>query len=220
MPPNAVVVYSGGLDSTTLLYHLHAEGCEVRALSVDYGQRHRLRESEASAAICQKMGVERRVVELTSLVGLLGNNSLTQHEVAVPDGPYSPKTVPLTTVPNRNMILLSVGIAWAISVGSEAVAFGAHAGPRTNYPDCSPAFASAMDAAAKPCDGRLVTVLAPFVTWSKTDIVRRGQELAVPFDLTWSCYKGGERHCGACGTCHDRKEAFAAAGVSDPTDYA
>src|SRR5687768_10001463 len=115
MPSAAVVIYSGGLDSTTLLYHLRAEGREVRALSVDYGQRHVLRELEATAAICRVLGVERRVVDLTSVVGLLGKNSLTHHAVAVPDGPYSATTVPLTTVPNRNMILLSVGIACAIS---------------------------------------------------------------------------------------------------------
>jgi 7-cyano-7-deazaguanine synthase len=220
MPSSAVVIFSGGLDSTTLLYHLRAEGREVRALSIDYGQRHRLREMQASAAICRVLGVERRVVDLTSVVQLLGKNSLTHHAVAIPDGPYSATTVPLTTVPNRNMILLSLGIAWAISVGSDAVAFGAHAGPRTNYPDCSPEFAAAMDAAANRCDSRPVSVLAPFVTWSKADIVRRGQGLDVPFELTWSCYKGGDRHCGECGTCHDRKEAFGLAGVRDSTDYA
>ena len=117
------------------------------------------------------------------------------------------------------MILLSVGIAWAVSLKFDAVAFGAHSGPHTNYPDCSPAFAEAMNGAARQCDDRKIAVLAPFVTWDKGDIVRRGAELNVPFELTWSCYKGGEKHCGRCGTCIDRKDAFAKCGLTDPCGY-
>jgi 7-cyano-7-deazaguanine synthase len=142
--------------------------------------------------------MERKVLDLASLVAFFGHNSLTDPSVAVPEGPYSQTTIPVTTVPNRNMILLSVGIAWAVSLSFDAVAFGAHSGPRTNYPDCSPSFADAMDRAAQECDDRKISVLAPFVTWDKGDIVRRGAELGVPFALTWSCYKGGVKHCGQC----------------------
>src|SRR5947209_5526575 len=116
MAGRSIVIYSGGLDSTTLLYHLRAEGWEVKALSVDYGQRHRGRELVAAETICARLGVERRLLDLRSLVDFFGKNSLTDLAVAVPDGPYGAATIPLTTVPNRNMILLSVGIAWAASL--------------------------------------------------------------------------------------------------------
>jgi 7-cyano-7-deazaguanine synthase len=220
MASKAIVIHSGGLDSTTLLYHLRAEKWEVKSLSVDYGQRHRERELAAAETICARLGVERRVLDLRSFVEFFGRNSLTDLSVAVPDGPYAKATIPLTTVPNRNMILLSVGIAWAVSLKFDAVAFGAHSGPHTNYPDCSPAFAEAMDCAAGQCDDWQISVLAPFVRWDKAAIVARGVELAVPFELTWSCYKGGERHCGRCSTCLDRKEAFKKAGLIDPVAYA
>jgi 7-cyano-7-deazaguanine synthase len=216
---SAVVVFSGGLDSTTLLYHLLAEGYELKALSVNYGQRHRDRELAAADTICKHLGVERRVVDLKGLVGLLGHNSLSDPAVAVPDGRYDTGTIQVTTVPNRNMVLISVALAWAVSLKFGAVAYGAHGGPYTNYPDCRPEFATAMDHAAQVCDWEPLRVLAPFVGWDKGDIVKRGMELAVPFELTWSCYKGGERHCGTCGTCNDRKEAFAKHRLSDPVEY-
>jgi 7-cyano-7-deazaguanine synthase len=215
----AVVVFSGGLDSTTLLYHLLAEGYELKALSVDYGQRHRGRELAAAETICRRLGVERRVVDLRSLVELLGQNSLSDPSVAVPDGKYESGTMQVTTVPNRNMVLISVALAWAVSLKYGAVAYGAHGGVYTNYPDCRPEFAAALDHAAALCDWEPVRVLAPFVHWDKGDIVKRGVELAVPFELTWSCYKGGDRHCGSCGTCNDRKEAFRKHGLSDPLAY-
>ena len=214
-----VVIYSGGLDSTTLLYHLRAADHQVVALSVNYGQRHLDREMAASDVICGGLGVHRRVVDLTSLGGFLGRNALTNAGVALPAGRYASETIGQTTVPNRNMVLLSVGIAWAASMEFDAVAFGAHAGEHTNYPDCQPPFAEAMDRAAAVCDFRPLRVLAPFVHWVKADIIRRGVDLRVPFELTWSCYAGGESHCGRCSTCVDRRTAFRRAGVPDPTTY-
>jgi 7-cyano-7-deazaguanine synthase len=213
-----VVLFSGGLDSTVLLYHLRAEGHEVKALSADYGQRHHARELNAGEAICRGLGVERRVVDLTGPVGFFGSNALTDEDQKLPEGEYRAETLPLTTVPNRNMVLLSVGIAWAASLRFDAVAFGAHAATGATYPDCRPGFADAMDRAAQMCDYRPIRVLAPFVTWVKAEIVRRGVELGVPFELTWSCYAGGERPCGRCGTCEDRRAAFAACGLRDPAD--
>jgi 7-cyano-7-deazaguanine synthase len=214
-----IVIHSGGLDSTTLLYHLRAEGHELKALSVDYGQRHREQEHAAAETVCRFLGIERRVVDLRSLVGLFGKNALTA-DAAVPEGAYAADTIGITTVPNRNMVMLSIGIAWAASLGFDAVAFGAHGGEHTNYPDCQPPFAEAMDRAAQVCDFKPIRVLAPFVSWRKADIVRRGAELGVAFEQTWSCYRGGDVHCGMCGTCVDRRTAFIAAGVPDPTVYA
>jgi 7-cyano-7-deazaguanine synthase len=212
-----VVAFSGGLDSTTLLCHLWAGGHEVKALSADYGQRHGARESQAAAAIAQLLGIERRVVDLTALSAFFGRNSLSDAAVPVPAGAYSEAGMKLTTVPNRNMVLLSVGLAWAASLQFDGVAFGAHGGEYTPYPDCQPAFAEAMDRAAAVCDWRPLRVLAPFATWSKGQIVRRGAELGAPLHLTWSCYQGGETPCGVCGTCVDRARAFAEAGIKDDT---
>jgi 7-cyano-7-deazaguanine synthase len=220
MPQQCVAVYSGGLDSTTLLYHLRAEGFSLKALSVDYGQRHREREQAAAQTLCARLGLEQRVVDLTALVEFLGRNSLSDLSVAVPEVEYAAASMRLTTVANRNMILLAVAIAWAAGLRYEAVAFGAHGGEYTPYPDCRPAFAEAMDQAAQVCDWEPMRVLAPFVAWDKAAIVRRGAELGVPFELTWSCYQGGETQCGRCGTCLDRRQAFAKAGIPDPTQYA
>lgn len=220
MPRRIVVIYSGGLDSTTLLYHLRAAGDEVKALSADYGQRHRGRELAAAAAICARLEVEHRTADLAGLAGLFGPNGLSDPAVPVPAGAYTPATMQLTTVPNRNMVLVSVGLAWAAGLGFDGVAFGAHGGAYSPYPDCRPAFAEAMDRAAGVCDWEPRRVLAPFVHLDKAGVVRRGADLGVPFVATWSCYVGGPVHCGTCGTCIDRRTAFAAAGVADPTAYA
>jgi 7-cyano-7-deazaguanine synthase len=213
-----VLVYSGGLDSTVLLYHLLAEGHEVRALSVNYGQRHG-QELQAARALAAGRGVEHRVVDLTALATLFPGLALTSREADVPRAEYSAESMAVTTVPNRNMVLLSVALAWAAHLRFGAAAFAAHAGS-TTYPDCRPEFAAALDRTARLCAWEPLQVLAPFVTWTKGDIVRRGAALGVPFERTWSCYVGGEKHCGRCGTCRERRQAFAHAGIADPTAYA
>ena len=217
---NVVAIFSGGLDSAALLYHLRSGGHSLRALSVDYGQRHGRRELACAAALAAELGIEHRVLDLTSLGSFFGRNSLTDASIPVPAGTYSAETMAQTAVPNRNMILLSLALAWAIDSGSTAVAFGAHGGSYTPYPDCRPAFAEAMDEAARVCHSTPVEIWAPFIRWSKADIVKRGAELGVPFERTWSCYRGGEKHCGECGTCSDRRAAFESASVVDPTEYA
>jgi 7-cyano-7-deazaguanine synthase len=214
-----IVVFSGGLDSTVLLGQLRHDGHEVRSLSVNYGQRHH-RELAAAADITTALGVEHRVVDLTGLSTLLPGLALTTPGLDVPREEYARGNLETTTVPNRNMILLSLAVAWAAHRRDDAVAFAAHAGTTLTYPDCRPEFAAAMDQAARLADWRPIAVLAPFITWRKADIVRRGQELGAPMERTWSCYVGGARHCGTCGTCRDRRAAFAEAGVADPTEYA
>jgi 7-cyano-7-deazaguanine synthase len=213
-----VLVYSGGLDSTVLLYHLLAARLEVKALSVNYGQRHG-RELAAARAIAAARGVEHRLVDLSSLRELFPELPLTSPASPLPQVEYSPESMALTTVPNRNMVLLSVALVWAAHLGFDAVAYAAHTGV-TTYPDCRPEFAAGMDRVARLCDWKPLEVLAPFVSWTKGEVVRRGAELGVPFGMTRSCYVGGDKHCGRCGTCRDRRAAFVAAGVPDPTEYA
>jgi 7-cyano-7-deazaguanine synthase len=214
---NVIVLHSGGIDSTTLLYTLRAQGHAVRGISFDYGQRHR-RELIAAGQICTNLGIEHRVADLATLRPLLAGSALTD-DIPIPTGHYTAESMKVTVVPNRNMIMLSVAIGWAVSVSAEAVAYAAHAGDHAIYPDCRPEFAEAMDAAAALCDWRPIRLLRPFVALSKTDILRRGHELGVPFELTWSCYQGGDQHCGRCGTCTERREAFRLAGIPDPTLY-
>ncbi|MDM8007211.1 MAG: 7-cyano-7-deazaguanine synthase QueC [Phycisphaerae bacterium] len=212
-----VLIHSGGLDSTVLLYKLRADGHEVRCLGVDYGQRHR-RELDAGQAICHDLGVEYRIADLRGLRPLLAGSALTD-DVPVPDGHYTDETMKATIVPNRNMIMLSAAIGWAVSLRYDAVAYAAHAGDHTIYPDCRPAFVEAVRSAARLCDWRPIELITPFVDQAKADIVRIGAGLGVPFERTWSCYKGGQVHCGTCGTCVERREAFEKAGLADPTVY-
>ncbi|WP_309384913.1 7-cyano-7-deazaguanine synthase QueC [Cerasicoccus frondis] len=214
----SVIIYSGGLDSTVLLYHLHTAGGEIGALSINYGQRH-AREIECAKKNCAALGIEHRVADLTSLAPLLGDNSLTDHNTAVPKGHYTETTMKATVVPNRNMIMLSVATGWAISRQADVVAYAAHSGDHAIYPDCRREFADALDKAIQLADWHKVKLYRPFVTWTKADIAKRGEELAIPFTDTWSCYEGGDKHCGCCGTCIERREAFYLAEVDDPTPY-
>ena len=214
-----VVIHSGGLDSTVLLDHLRAAGDDVTALSVDYGQRHR-RELDAAAAICRRNGTPHRTADLSSLQSLLAGSSLTSPGMEVAEGHYTEDSMRTTVVPNRNMILLSVAVGHALSIGAGRVAYAAHSGDHAIYPDCREAFAEAMAEAIRLADWEPTELARPFVGMTKADIVRRGAELGTPFALTWSCYKGGGHHCGRCGTCIERREAFDLAGVPDPTEYA
>jgi len=214
-----VIVYSGGLDSTVLLYHLRAAGHELHALSIDYGQRHRCELSRA-AAICAAADIPHTSADLSAIQPLLAGSSLTSPEIEVAEGHYTEDSMKSTVVPNRNMIFLSLATGHALSIKAEQVAYAAHSGDHAIYPDCRNEFADAMAVAIRLADWDSVELIRPFVDWTKADIVRRGHELGVPFDQTWSCYKGGQQHCGRCGTCIERREAFDLAGVDDPTPYA
>ncbi len=215
----SIVVHSGGMDSTVLLHHLLAEGREVKALTIDYGQRHR-KEIAAARSLAAELDVEHRVADLSSLAPLLAGSSLTSEEVPVPEGHYAEESMKATVVPNRNMILLAVAAGWAISSRFDSVAYAAHAGDHAVYPDCREEFAQALDSAVRLADWREVTLHRPFVGLDKAAIVRRGAELGVPFAQTWSCYQGLALHCGRCGTCVERREAFQLAQIEDPTQYA
>lgn len=213
-----VLIYSGGLDSTVLLFQLRKEGHVVHTLSINYGQRH-VRELKAAAEIAGEIGVPHEVADLRAITPLLAGNSLTSPEMPVPDGHYQEASMKATVVPNRNMLLLAVATARAISLQADQVAYGAHSGDHAVYPDCRPEFAAAMARAIGLADWHPVALLRPLVDLTKEEIVRTGATLSVPFALTWSCYKGGALHCGRCGTCIERREAFHLAGVADPTRY-
>jgi 7-cyano-7-deazaguanine synthase len=216
---DTIVICSGGLDSVTLAHKAAAERRLVALLSFDYGQRH-VTELESAAACARRLGVAHRVVDLRSVGAALSGSALTD-DVAVPDGHYAEETMKITIVPNRNAIMLAVAFGMAAAQKAGAVAAAVHGGDHFIYPDCRPGFIAAFqamqDAALEGyADVRLWT---PYVNGSKADIVRDGARLSVPFAETWSCYKGGARHCGRCGTCVERREAFHLAGVDDPTDY-
>lgn len=212
-----VLVYSGGLDSTVLLYHLLDEGHDVTAVSINYGQRHRC-ELSVATEIAGRLGISHQVVDLSGLRPILAGSSLTD-EVDVPEGHYEAESMKLTVVPNRNMIFLSVATALAISTRADWVAYAAHSGDHAIYPDCREAFAGAMDQAIRLADWHEVRLMRPFVGMTKADIVRRGDLLGAPMKETWSCYQGQSLHCGRCGTCIERREAFYLAGVEDETEY-
>lgn len=220
---HAVVVASGGLDSTTLAYWLRAKGAaRLTLLGVDYGQRHRV-ELSYLVGTAKALGAAYVQLDLPGLAALMAGSALTDARVVVPHGHYTDLSMRATVVPNRNALLLDLAVALAASAKADAVAFGAHAGDHPIYPDCRPGFVQAYrQMSAKATEGFVAEgfqVMAPFITMTKAEIVRLGADLGVPFTYTWSCYLGGRRHCGRCGTCVERKEAFALARVTDPTDY-
>ena len=214
----ALVLFSGGLDSTVLAAQLQADGIETLLLSIDYGQRH-AKELDRAEKIALALGLPHRILRLPDLGPLLGGSSLTDDQVELPEGHYAEESMKATVVPNRNMILLALAGGHALSIGFDTIAYAAHAGDHTIYPDCRPEFADAMEKALGLADWQKLNLHRPFVNFSKGELVRKGNELGAPLELTWSCYAGREEHCGKCGTCVERKEAFALAKVEDPTEY-
>ena len=213
-------IASGGMDSSALCYWLRDEGRLGLIVSVDYGQRHR-RELDSAKTIANHLGVEHLVIDLTALGSQLGGSALTD-DIDVPDGHYAEDNMRITVVPNRNMIMLAAAGGVAVARGMECVATAVHAGDHFVYPDCRPAFIDLCSATlATATDGfGSVTIEAPFVNMTKADIAALGESLGVPWADTWTCYKGGDIHCGRCATCVERLEAFDLAGVTEPTEYA
>lgn len=215
-----VVVCSGGLDSVTLA-HVVADTRELtRLVSFDYGQRH-AKELEFAARAATRLGVPHDVIDMRGIGAVLTGSALTQDDVEVPDGHYAEDTMRITVVPNRNAIMLTVAYGIAAAHGDNAVATAVHGGDHFIYPDCRPEFTRAFEVMQNHAlDGYAnVSLFTPFVDIPKADIVTIGARHNVPFGETWSCYKGGVNHCGRCGTCVERREAFAIAGVDDPTTY-
>jgi len=216
-----VSLLSGGIDSSTLLYWLKHQGYEVKALTIIYGQRHE-REIYAARKIAYEADVEWRLIDISG-VRLVLRSALTSEDIPIPEVPEDAQyheALKSTVVPNRNMIFLSIAAAWAASLDYDAVAYAAHWSDRGVYPDCREKFVEAVEKALRlSLDHPGFRVLAPFVRCSKAEIVALGSSLGVPYEYTWSCYKGLEKHCGICSSCRERKRAFKEAGVHDPTEY-
>ena len=215
-----LVVMSGGLDSTVALAQTLETHDDVRGLSFDYGQRHRV-ELTAASGIAEHYGIPWDLVNLAGVGALMVGSALTDPSVPVPDRPYDGPTMDQTVVPLRNAIMLSIAAGAVASRGGGTVVAGMHGADHVLYPDCRPTFVQSMqETIARSLDGVQVTLKVPFLHRDKAEIVRLGSDLGAPLDLTWSCYEGGEIHCGACGTCRERRRAFQDAGVEDPPTYA
>ena len=216
-----MAVVSGGMDSVTLAYLLDSEGYNLHLLSVDYGQRH-AKEIGYARLCAERLGAGFEVVDISSLGRLLSGSALTD-DVEVPHGHYAEETMSVTVVPNRNAIILSIAYGIAVARGSALVGCAVHAGDHYVYPDCRPGFIDAFDKmqrqAVEGFGDPDLHLYAPFLNKTKAEIVEVGTSLGVPYADTWSCYEGGEVHCGLCGTCNERKESFELAGVPDPTEY-
>lgn len=221
MDKSAVAVVSGGMDSVTLAYLLDSEGYDLHLLSVDYGQRH-AKEIGYAKRCAERLGATFEVAEISSVGRLLSGSALTD-DIAVPHGHYAEETMAVTVVPNRNAIMLSIAYGVAVAKEARLVACAVHAGDHYVYPDCRPefieAFAAMQKKAVEGFGDQNLSLHAPFMHKTKAQIVEVGAALGVPYEDTWSCYEGGEVHCGLCGTCNERKEAFELAGVPDPTVY-
>lgn len=218
MKPKAVVLLSGGLDSTTLFYRLAEEGYYLHALSVDYGQRHR-KEMQFARRTAERLGASYDVIDLTSVTHLLTSSALTNRSVHVPEGHYESHSMKLTVVPNRNAMMLTAAFAVAQSIGARAVAVAVHSGDHAIYPDCRAEFIERFQNMQDASLGEHIELLAPYLSVDKVAIAREAGRLDVPLSDTWSCYNGQEHHCGRCGTCVERASAIAGAGIADPTAY-
>ena len=213
---DSVIIVSGGLDSITLLYD-KAETIAL-AVSFDYGQNHGAKELPFAAHHCRKLGIPHITIPL-SFMHRYFKSSLLDGAEAIPEGHYAEENMKSTVVPFRNGIMLAIATGIAESHGLKRVYIANHGGDHTIYPDCRPDFIRAMDGAATAGTFVNVRIEAPYTNITKADIVRRGTALDIDYSKTWSCYKGADLHCGKCGTCVERKEAFQEAGVNDPTEY-
>ncbi len=213
-----VVLCSGGLDSTVALYEARQRHDVLAALSFDYGSKHNGREIPLAVEHCAALRIPHKTVRL-DFIGELFSSSLLRSGGAIPDGHYEEENMRQTVVPFRNGIMLAAAAGFAESAGAEGLVIGAHAGDHAIYPDCREEFMRAMNEAIALGTYAGIQVLRPLIDSSKAEIVRAGVQLGVDFGKTWSCYKGGEIHCGTCGTCVERREAFAIAGVVDPVSY-
>ena len=213
-----VVLCSGGMDSVTALHWARAQHDVCAALSFDYGAKHNHREIPLAAEQAARLGVPHRTIPL-DFIGQLFASDLLKTGGDIPEGHYADDNMKRTVVPFRNGIMLAAGAGFAESAGATGLVIAAHAGDHTIYPDCREDFMRAMADAMRLGTYAGVQLLRPFIALTKGGIVAEGAKLGVNYARSWSCYKGGAVHCGRCGTCVERREAFLDAGVVDPTVY-
>ena len=216
MKKNSVIIVSGGMDSITLLYD-HKDEIAL-GISFDYGSNHNAREIPFAKMHCERLGIKHITINLDFMHQYF-KSSLLDGADAIPEGHYADDNMKSTVVPFRNGIMLSIAIGIAESNNLDQVFIVNHGGDHTIYPDCRPEFIKAIDSAANAGTYNNVKVIAPYTQITKSDIARIGKKLGIDYTETWSCYKGGEIHCGKCGTCVERKEALAEAGIEDCTIY-
>ena len=213
---DAVIIVSGGMDSITLL-HEYKERIAL-AVTYDYGSNHAKKEIAFAKEHCKALGIEHLVIPLAFMHDYF-KSSLLEGADAIPEGHYADENMKSTVVPFRNGIMLAIACGLAESRGLRFVMIANHGGDHAIYPDCRGTFISAMSEAMAYGTYEHIIVKAPYTSITKADIAKRGAKLGVDYSRTWSCYKGGEKHCGKCGTCVERKEAFNLAGIPDPTEY-
>jgi 7-cyano-7-deazaguanine synthase len=217
MGNKVVVVFSGGMDSYTVLHKAVREGFEVLPLTFNYGQKHN-KEIEYAKHACIALGVIPKIVDITAINQLLTGSSLTS-DIEMPEGHYADDNMKSTVVPNRNMILLSLAVGYAVSSDANKVFYGAHAGDHEIYPDCRPEFVEKMNSVCAIANYEPVEIVTPYLALNKTDILREGLAMGLDYGRTWTCYNGREKACGKCGSCVERLEAFSENQMSDPLDY-
>lgn len=218
-----IVILSGGMDSATLAYYLREQfDMQWHYLSFDYGQRH-VKELSYAAELANDLGGKHDIINLQQIGALLveSHSVLLDNDLVMPEGHYAAENMKATVVPNRNSIMLSIACGVAVAEKAEFVAAGMHAGDHYIYPDCRPEFIKSFEQTMYLANSGFweAKIFTPFIDITKADIVSLGVTFLVPYKMTWSCYVGGAKHCGKCGTCVERKEAFEQAGVHDPTEY-
>ena len=213
---DSVIIVSGGMDSITLLYDKKEE--IALAVTFDYGSNHNAKEIAWAKVHCERLKIKHIVIKLDFMHKYF-TSSLLEAADAIPEGHYADENMKSTVVPFRNGIMLSIAAGIAESNGLKKVLIANHGGDHTIYPDCRPAFIKAMNEATENGTYVNVSICAPYTNITKADIARIGKRLGIDYSETWSCYKGGEKHCGKCGTCIERKEALALAGIEDKTEY-
>lgn len=218
MQKKVVVIYSGGMDSYTVLHKAIEEGLTPYALTFDYGQRH-IKEIDVASSVCSELDINHKVIDISAINQLIGGSSLTDTSIDVALGHYQNENMKSTVVPNRNMILLSLAIGYAVSIGAEQVYYGAHSGDHEIYPDCRPIFVEKMNDVAAVANYELTEIYSPYLNSNKIGILKDGIRMGLDYSKTWTCYNGREKACGLCGSCVERLEAFSENGITDPIAY-
>lgn len=217
----AVCLLSGGMDSSTLAFKANDEGYDILALHLNYGQRTERKERACARKIASLLNAEKFIEVDVGYFSLFGASSLTDKSIVIENFDPDSVHIPNTYVPFRNANLLSIATSFAEAYAADAIFIGVQSLDYSGYPDCRPqfidAFQKVIDLGTK--DTTNISLFTPFISMTKTDILRQGIRLGVPYEHTWSCYRNEERACGSCGSCHFRKEAFAGIGIKDPIPY-